>query len=478
MKNIFELHPEFVERDNRNGREHSRVTIESLYNRCVAFLPDVKGKTILDFGCCVGAMGHWCLENGAKHYTGIEIQEEYAKTAIELLSAYHDSDSFLIKQMDIHKFLESNENFYDIIIFIGVIYVFVNTFEIVEKICKICNEQIVMDSLAPVFDYNNHAIIEIIEKQKINNAADITQGLVGIGVRPSETAVQLIFSLYGFSNSERIIPELERSSPDPFNDYLVTSMRTLHPARFGFRFFKSNELALYDLNTVVVSKRDETAPLTPVNFIKRWEFDEGVAKRFFQEALNNIPDYVKVVRKIGPTIRQIFKDNNELTILDVGSAIGYTVDQLLNEGFVNVYGIDSSKDMIKHSKHQERIFYGDKMPADGKWDVIIMNWTLHFVKEREEYLKSIYERMNSGGLLFLTEKTLSESRAETEAYVEFKISRGMTMDEIEAKTIAIEGVLIPLPLEWYKETLTKIGFKEIEIINNRLMFKTLIARKF
>lgn len=209
-----------------------------------------------------------------------------------------------------------------------------------------------------------------------------------------------------------------------------------------------------------------------------WKFNETIAKQFYQEASLNIPDYLKIISLITPTVREIFGENNELFILDVGSAIGYTVDKLLGDGFKNVYGVDSSRDMINYSQHAERIYHSDQIPTDKKWDVIIINWTLHFIKDRQEFLCSAYDSLLPGGLLFLTEKTLSPSEIDSINYKDFKIAQGMSLTEIENKTRSLEGILVSKPLEWYIETLEFLGFKDISIINSRFMFKTIIARKF
>lgn len=209
-----------------------------------------------------------------------------------------------------------------------------------------------------------------------------------------------------------------------------------------------------------------------------WKFDEIVAKRFYQEAVSNIPDYEKVVEMIGPIIRKLFREKSlKLKILDVGSAIGFTVNKLQWEGFVNTYGVESSLDMIKHSQCGDHIFHCSELPHGLQWDVIIINWTLHFIKDRKKYLEAVYEALTPGGLLFLTEKTLNSSEEEKKDYINFKKGKGISLEEINAKALALDGILIPFPIEWYYDTLQELGFKNILMINSRFMFKTLIARK-
>jgi len=478
--NLFQIHPEFIDRDNRNQRLESQVTAESLLTRCEAFLPNVSGKKILDLGCCIGAMGHWCLTNAASFYVGVEIQQDYAATAAELLVRHHPENKFKVHNTDIISFLENNSETFDIIIFIGVLYTFVNTFDIIKRLTSISNE-IIIDSLYPVFDYNNHQVIEIVNQQKINNALDITQGLIGVGCRPTESALITIFNTYGFTKSEKIKPSVVQndSTHESYNDLILSNNKPAIPSRFAFRFLKNGIAKQFELETILKRNiKTETAPLNVPTFIKakKWVFDEEVAKRFYQEALNNIPDYVKVVSLISRLLKKHFNDYENIQIRDVGSAIGYTIDRLLENGFINVYGLEKSVDMIKHSKYPERIYYGDRIPISKKWDVIILNWTLHFIPESQEFLQHVYDSLLPGGILFLTDKMDSDDFIKEE-YVKFKIDRGISINDIKLKEQQLEGVLITKPLTWYLETLKELGFTNIKIINSRLMFKTLVCNK-
>ena len=85
--NCFETAPEFVDEDNRQFRTHNPVTKEQMRNKHEVLFPEhlIKGKTVLDLGSCLGATGHWCLSHGAAHYTGVEVQKEYAALAAKLL---------------------------------------------------------------------------------------------------------------------------------------------------------------------------------------------------------------------------------------------------------------------------------------------------------------------------------------------------------------------------------------------------------
>ena len=246
---FFDRHQEFISADNRNKRIDSQVTSESMTKRCEAFLPIelIKNKSILDLGCCVGAMGAWCLENGAVSYTGIEAQNEYAKTAHTLLSKYKHKAKII--NSDINSFLDKciqNKTRFDIIICLGVIYVFLDPIQVLQKLSKISNKSIVIDSMFPVFDYEGKRVIEFNEGQKINAANEDAAGFTGIASRMSPDAMQFILSSLGFKG-EQLFPTPIVNAHDPYNDLTVSKNRRNMPSKYAFRFdkidnFKTNLL--------------------------------------------------------------------------------------------------------------------------------------------------------------------------------------------------------------------------------------------
>ena len=84
---LIDLPEIFIETDNRKNRHTSRTTNETMSKRFLAAFDniDLTDKKILDIGCCVAAFGYLCLNNGASHYTGVDIQEGYTKLANENL---------------------------------------------------------------------------------------------------------------------------------------------------------------------------------------------------------------------------------------------------------------------------------------------------------------------------------------------------------------------------------------------------------
>lgn len=210
---------------------------------------------------------------------------------------------------------------------------------------------------------------------------------------------------------------------------------------------------------------------------KPWVFDASVAAAFDHIARTQIPNYEIVIERCVALARKLFPHNVSARIIDVGSARGYMVARLVEAGFVHTLGVDSSSHMVATSASPERIIHSDVFPAArGPFDMVIANWTLHFIKAREDYIRSIFNGLNPGGVFVLSER-MEGSQTSYQLYLDYKRSKGVSEDDIMKKEKALVGVLEPLPLQWYFGVLEKVGFEKIEIIDAVWCFNTLLCRK-
>src|SRR5262249_34683995 len=106
----------------------------------------VRGKTVLDLGCCIGTTGHWCLTLGATSYTGVELQPEYVSIARTLLGKHHPG-KFAIHESAIEAWLASADSTYDVVSILGVIYVFSDYYSVLKRIAELARETIVIEGL-------------------------------------------------------------------------------------------------------------------------------------------------------------------------------------------------------------------------------------------------------------------------------------------------------------------------------------------
>ena len=170
----------------------------------------------------------------------------------------------------------------------------------------------------------------------------------------------------------------------------------------------------------------------------------------------------------------IAKKKNPSLVVDVGSALGHTLGKFIESGYTT-FGVESSQAMIDGSKYKDRVLFSATFPETVKPDFVMANWTLHFVDERKQYIQDIYDSM-TGGVFILTDKT-PQSDVIKELYYDFKRSNGLSDEYIYEKEKKLQGYMNLLPIQWYLDTLSDVGFEEVQIINSKYGFVTFYCEK-
>jgi SAM-dependent methyltransferase len=198
---------------------------------------------------------------------------------------------------------------------------------------------------------------------------------------------------------------------------------------------------------------------------------ENIASSYEQHVKNHIPNYNIVIDK---TIKLCKLYNYNSSIVDFGSANGITLEKLHKEGFRNLYGVEPV-DALRERSNKTIAVYSKILPL-LKFDVIIANWVLHFIKDKEDTLKDFYNSLDENGVLIISEK-VSSNEIIKKFYYDFKKDNGVTAEEITNKELSLIGVMHTETIDWYFATLNKIGFNTIEIIDGAWGFITLIVKK-
>jgi cyclopropane fatty-acyl-phospholipid synthase-like methyltransferase len=472
----------YIQADIRKNRPTATVTEESLTNRFEVMLPAwlVQGKRILDLGSATGAAGHWCLHHGAAHYTGVEIQKSFATISIKLLSSEYSNSQFQIINDDLINFVNSNSKQWDIVIAAGVIHGFFNPFDAIKKLTQLSNQHIVVETLNTPEPNNvptiNFGMMNMVRYAENNLPYQGTTPSVGI------RAFELIMNEYGFvQDGEQLFPKRIKNSHDAYNDSMNWAELDSSTQRFLARY-KKNTVQSQSLETKI---REDVGSMYNMQKaihdgieIKKntqvWEFDDNVAQRFYEEAISNIPDYQRVIDLCLILAKEKF--NKQSYVVDIGSAIGYTIDQFLRHGFVNVSGVEASESMIKYSQHSDRVVLSTTFPNDITADLILANWTLHFIIERKQYILNMFNALTSGGAVIITDKT-AQSDTVKKLYYDFKRNNGISDNYIKDKEEKLKGYMHCYTCDWYLDTLSSVGFKNIQIINGNLGFVTFYAEK-
>jgi tRNA (cmo5U34)-methyltransferase len=205
-----------------------------------------------------------------------------------------------------------------------------------------------------------------------------------------------------------------------------------------------------------------------------WKFDSKIANIFVEHAKQHIPNYNLVIDKCVDICKYYLKANS--SIVDIGSATGETLRKLHTAGFTNLTGVESSADMLEVCDTSiARYIYSNIFPSEP-FDAVLCNWTLHFIEDKEKYLMDIHRNLNAGGVFILSEKT-NLNPMSIKLYHEWKHRQGVSWSDIAAKEQAVKNIMYIQDLKWYIDTLDRIGFREIQIIDASWCFTTFCCIK-
>jgi len=473
MKNIFLDMPDFIERDPRYNR---RMAIDGAYSvnakvqfvRCSVGIPTqfISGKSVLDLGACVGAVGAWALTNGATKYVGVEIDSEFAKVAEENLTKYFPDAPWKILNQSLESFLgETNEKF-DIVIALGVIYSSPNLNDLVKLLADAANEKIIVDSpkpLAPVahqrldINFDDLEILEIVDMKFMGRQIK--------SARPSIKFLSTVFSENKFLFEKDFTSDIIELLPNEYNNrYCV----------------------MYSNNKDIKTTGESVAEHYAANKTKviPWKFDRTIAEDFVNHARHHIPGYDKIIDKSVDLCKMLLIPfHNKYRIIDVGCATGETLLRLSDAGFNHLVGVDNSDSMLDAARVRgvdkiADLILSDRLPvySEKEYKAVICNWTLHFIKDKEQYLQDIYDSLDNNGILILTDKTYS-TNPDLMLYHSFKVTQGVSKEEIEQKNASLVGVMFNNPPEWYLTTLRSIGFAHVSIVSAEYCFTTFLCIK-
>jgi tRNA (cmo5U34)-methyltransferase len=486
MKNIFLDFPEFIDQDVRKNRPFGerayRVTTEFQYQRHSILLPEsfVKDLTVLDLGSCIGATGAWVLKAGAKSYTGVELQPNFVSISQNLLQRYFQNQNWKILPQSFTEFFKSNSKKYDVVVSFGSIYHSTEVEKYVNWLVSVANKYIIIDSIIPPFQklWRNHnlAVTQYVDSSMVNDEGYLTAISSGI---PNLLALKIMLDQLGFQLIHDHTELIQNLFPNNQGRYYAVFKKTTR-AQISL---PDTETALanpdltYSIPFDALSDPTFPAAFNPLN--KGWRFNQVVAKDFNNHARKHIPDYDIVIDKCIKLCRSYLSEPETDRILDVGCAIGETIKRLNNSGFYNLVGVDASKDMlaevdqlpIAHWIHSKE-FPGDQ----GPYHAILCNWTLHFIKEKTQYLSEIFNCLLPGGFLILTDKT-NNSGIDLELYHNFKRQQGVSEDEIQKKANDIKDIMFIDDNNWYQQTLKELGFQDIAIVHQVPCFTTFVAFK-
>ena len=226
-----------------------------------------------------------------------------------------------------------------------------------------------------------------------------------------------------------------------------------------------------------------------------FKFDGKVADVFDDMLNRSVPCYRMVIEMVTDILEKFLQPGDH--VFDLGCSTGETLLELarkLNPLQLEFTGIDNSPAMIEKAIHKAEMFSLDtnlefkeenitaiKLPANT--GAVIMNYTLQFVNrdKRKEFLSTIYKALRPGGILIISEKTISPkqqtNRAYVDFYLKFKRRNGYSETEISRKRQALENVLVPFSIKDNMNLLSEAGFQTPETFFQWFNFTSFLAIK-
>ncbi len=245
-------------------------------------------------------------------------------------------------------------------------------------------------------------------------------------------------------------------------------------------------------NSLAQSKKDTLFKVDSVS--EDFEFNDRVVEVFDDMLERSIPFYDQVILATSELLDRLLLDGDK--IVDLGCATGTTLLQLsrlLPERSFQYIGVDNSPAMLEKAQLKAELYSKKNTFSFQEKDIMelnvpdtgtfILNYTLQFIRpmQRHEFVKHLFDNLKPGGLLILSEKTISHNRRLNREFIDiyhnFKRERGYSELEIAKKREALENVLIPFSIDENKEMLSKVGFSSVETFFQWFNFTSIIAVK-
>ena len=221
-----------------------------------------------------------------------------------------------------------------------------------------------------------------------------------------------------------------------------------------------------------------------------WTF-EGIEKSFDKHISTSVPMY-KESHNIALDLADFFlKDNSN--ILDIGCSTGIFLNQLVKRSKkekTKFFGVDNTASMIifckKKNSKKIKFYHKDYLKfkkLNLKFDLISCFYTLSFVppQMRQEFVNKIFNELNWGGGFVLFEKIRAPDARFQDifnlTYQDFKLSKGLSEEEIVNKSRSLKGVMEPFSDKGNLLMLKRAGFQDVTGVFQWMCFKGYLAIK-
>lgn len=243
-----------------------------------------------------------------------------------------------------------------------------------------------------------------------------------------------------------------------------------------------------------MNQQKDTLFAQPYESLGAFQFDDSVVAVFPDMIQRSVPGYQTILAGIGELTSQFAQPDSRL--YDLGCSLGavtLTMRRKLENTPCEIIAVDNSAAMIEraqsylasfHSDIQVKFVLDDIANIDIKnASIVVLNFTLQFIApdKRQALLQKIYDGLNPGGVLILSEKIhfadTPLQQAIEHLHLQFKRANGYSELEISQKRASLENVLISETAEQNLNRLEKVGFKHAAIWLQAYNFASFLAIK-
>ena len=223
-------------------------------------------------------------------------------------------------------------------------------------------------------------------------------------------------------------------------------------------------------------------------------FDERVADVFSDMINRSVPGYASIVTMIG-ILAEEYSQSGTL-IYDLGCSLGaatLSMRSRVDKEGCKIIAVDNSNAMVQRCvsniDRDHNLLPVDVVCSDlqsisiDNASVIVLNFVLQFIdpEERDSLIKKIFNGLNSGGILILSEKIkfddFNEQTFQDTLHSTFKRLNGYSDLEISRKRSSLENVLKSDLLESQKKRLFSAGFSKVYVWFQCFNFVSMVAVK-
>ncbi|MDR9889026.1 carboxy-S-adenosyl-L-methionine synthase CmoA [Pseudenterobacter timonensis] len=242
-----------------------------------------------------------------------------------------------------------------------------------------------------------------------------------------------------------------------------------------------------------MSDRD-TLFSAPIASLGDWTFDERVAEVFPDMIQRSVPGYSNIISMIGMLAERFVQPDTQ--VYDLGCSLGaatLSIRRNVNQAGCKIIAVDNSPAMVERCRRHidawkattpVEVIEGDiRHITIENASMVVLNFTLQFLApdDRQLLLDKIYQGLNPGGALVLSEKFSFEDAKVGELlfnmHHDFKRANGYSELEISQKRSMLENVMLTDSVETHKARLRQAGFEHSELWFQCFNFGSLVALK-